>query len=101
MMKRERENERTLKCLCLAKGYIHLLFYRRARWRERGEGKERKLTESVCEKNRKKREILTQADTYKARAEGEMHANGDTKRQRKKESRAETAKETVGRKRRD
>lgn len=46
MMKRERENERALKCLCLAKGYIHLLFYRRARWRERrgGEG-EKNLTE--------------------------------------------------------
>lgn len=45
MMKRERENERALKCQCLAKGYIHLLFYRGARWGERGEGKERKLTE--------------------------------------------------------
>lgn len=53
---------------------------------------------SVYERN-KKRERLIQPDTYKVKAEGEMHTHRDTKRQT--ERRTETVNEAAGRKRRE
>lgn len=59
---------------------------------ERKKKRKEKLTgKSLCERNvKKKRGRLIQPDTHKVKAEGEMHTNGDTKRQGKGERTTET-----------
>ena len=65
---------------------------------ERG-GHGKKTDRGVCVREIENRERLIQPDTYKVKAEGEMHTNRDTKRQRKWERRTETLKETAEKKR--